>query len=241
LTISGYGYRVNSFNGNFGQIFTDQGLTVLHYARSDLNLSKTGSIVNSCSCVTGPTITEGTATAGIGTAAAGLGGYPSITANGTTQNGLYTLALPAPGTTPVHTWHVVKWSSTQSGGTAGLDADSGFRHTITTGTTGAVVTLWGGSSVNGVSTPNTWMCLESSQDNTTSGYIKAGANAAGTGNPGNIAGAGARFFFSGTAAGNYLAGEWLAKITCTGTRANFVIAAAAAKTAAQSFYSGTIT
>ncbi len=228
-----------TFTGDFGAIFTANSLTVVHYVRSDLGRTLAGSNLTSIAAQTGPTITEGAGGAGLATATTGLGGHAGFVTN-SGQWGTYTLALSAPGTTPFHEWIVMRRISTgsQSFITGGVGLAGYFIQSDAAGASYGNNTTYAGPVTM---TANAWGCLEVSFDNTTGDYIKFGAGSPSTGaTMGNSAPAGSRALGANAAGGNAGVFEYLCRIIVTGSRANFVTAAAAAKTAAQGFYSGSI-
>lgn len=94
------------FSGNFGALVPG----VSQYMRGDLGLHTTSTIVNTWDNQAGAAsnMTEKTATVGIGSTGAGIGGRASVVQNGSSQAGSFTLALAAPGTTPTFYYLVSK-------------------------------------------------------------------------------------------------------------------------------------
>lgn len=105
-----YGGRPSGFNGNFGALVP--GLT--QYMRADLGLHTTGAVVNSWDNQSGAAsaMVERTALAGVGSVGLLVGGRASITQNGTTQAATFTLAMPAPATTPTFIYLISKQAIT---------------------------------------------------------------------------------------------------------------------------------
>lgn len=233
-------------SGNFGAVFTAQGLTVLHYIRSDLGLTKTGSIINSWAAQTGPTITELTGAAGIGSAGTGLNSHPSIISNGSTQVGTYTLALPAPGTTPTFIWFVARLLSAPNTPNI-LFTDSalaGYSVFVNNGTTNMYINDGSGAIGPVTMATNTWGCGEIvAANNGATDTIKFGAGAAlNTGfQIGNNSSSTRGIFGSpsgGAVKGNF---ELLTAVFGTGSGASLATAFGNAKTLAQSFYGVSVT
>lgn len=243
---TGVGVTVTSsvFGGDFSALFASFGLTVVHDVASHLGRSLTGSIINSITAQTGPTITEaGLPGAGLASTTTGLGGKAGA-ANGSGQWGTYTLDLAAPATTPFHEWYVCRMLAAPS-------APSVISGANDTGATGHCLFVNSGTtnlymSAGGLAGPvtmatNVWGCLEASLDGTADSYIKFGAGAAVAGDAGNANSPATRAIGALVSGGAPIQMEWLRKILVTGTRANFQTAVAAAKTAAQSYYSGAVT
>ncbi len=179
---------------------------------------------------------HGSATNGIGSVSAGLGGKAGVLLDGSTQKGAYTApVLAVPGTT---NWHRY-WIARQIAGTGGVRlilSETGNVYMVQFATSVQVYAYGCQSNGNLVAT-GTWQRGRVSCTGASTGEIKIGNQTPGTGGTGavNTAPDTARQF--GDLGLNW---EWLMYGEFTGTKANFLTFAAAADSLALTTWTSAI-
>lgn len=202
MTISGSGYRLNTFNGDFGaylDTLAGAGTTVGYY-RGDLGLSLTGSVVNTWANqipagagVFGNAV-EFTGGVGLGTVSTGVGGHAGVAGGASSRSGLIATSpnpLVAPATTPLHVYAVVNIPvgtpgtdqilTTYNSGAYGIYKLNGSPNTLRTNC---------GSVQDAAIVSGSWSRLRKSFTGSASDILKVGAGANVVGSTGNTAGTG---------------------------------------------------
>ena len=226
---------------DFAALAAANGLTTVGYWRADFGLSgASGSGFASWTNLSGSSsaITpDGTATNGIGTATAGLGGRAGLVQNGATQKGTFTApVLAAPGTTNWHRYWIARQSSTGvSGAARKFLSETGDAYKIEAASTTVIYAYGAGPSGSPGIVNDTWERGRVSYTGSTTGEFKLGSTLVTGGTGGNTAPATTRQF--GDLLSNW---EWLMMIEVTGTKANFLAFATAADAAAQSTWTNAI-
>jgi uncharacterized repeat protein (TIGR02059 family) len=226
---------------DFGALAVANGLGVVGYFRADFGLSgSSGSGLAAWANLAGAmsSITpHGSATNGIGTATAGLGGRAGLIQNGATQKGAYTApVLAVPGTTNWHRYLIARQAAGGSGAARKVLSETGDAYKVEFASA-LQVYAYGCQSNGNLVTSDVWQRWRISCTGANTGEIKIGSQAVGTGGTGalNTAPDTARQF------GDLPLGlEWLMYMELTGTKANFLTFAAAADAAAQSTWTNAI-
>ena len=223
---------------DYGALGIAQGLSLVGYFRADYGVSGTAGsgkalwapIAGTMSAMT----PDGTATNGIGSVSAGLGGRAGLLTNGASQMSQYTApALVAPGTTNWHRYWLQKQLSPGSGAVRKVfdDAGSGYKVEYSTATNLAAY----GCGVAAATNQDVWQRCRISYTGSGTSEIKWGnGTATSGGSASNTVPGTARTF------GNLVWGvEALMYLEFTGTKANFLTFCGLADTAIQTDW-GTI-
>ncbi len=220
-TSPGVAVAVSSPTGDFGSNFTG----VLHYLRSDLGITQSSGNVSAWAAQVGPSVTPGTSAAQIGTVGTGLNGKASIISNSATHYGQYTLARPAPATTPSFFWLVWRLLSAPSAGFNTIFTDQNSTTCVYTDTGATNLKAPGGLAVTGP--VNVWGRTEVAYTGGSSNSLRFGTPAKVSGDIGvTPASNSLRGIFATNLGGNKVNAELLAFITLDNVPTSGQLAAA---------------
>jgi hypothetical protein len=230
----------SGFAGDFGAITPGVAL----YLRGDLGRGLTSTTVNTWANQAGAAtgVTEKTAGVGIGSVGAGVGGRAAVVLNGSSQAGTYTLAMPAPGTTPTFYYLISKQSRTSLAGAPQriLAGATGNDFLLYQDAGSDTLRMYGTAGFQDVSPSIThvWARTALLFDGTAASRIKWGSYATVTGAACQTASAAsARVLGFDASSGSYNQGEFGLILTANGvTAANYAATLAALDAAADSWF-----